>query len=314
MASQGFWFQLRYSLSGSGSKGTAMFHLLRMGARLLVFLLIVAVGFAVYLMKRTGSEHYRESFEASLKEGLTASEIELGGFSRTQGQMIISSLALQGGDDTFYSALEARNVRFRMGLLDGIGAIGGEWDTGVIEMSRLDMDLRAGADDAESSKNLAESLFRKYSNLQVNGMEIADASIRWGYSERTKGSITNSSVQVQRLDNRLRLHFRGGYFSQNWFRKLEIVNLVVNCDTDGFVFEKAELKKGTGTVNFTGLKVIGGERPLVEGTLKMRNLNLEGLLPLAQRSFVEGTISGEFQVSGSTNTTEGVGFAGQVML
>ena len=39
VANQGFWFQVRYSMSGSGMKGRAMFHLLRIGFRLLVFLL-----------------------------------------------------------------------------------------------------------------------------------------------------------------------------------------------------------------------------------------------------------------------------------
>lgn len=311
VASQGFWFQLRYSLSGSGSKGTAMFHLLRMGFRLLVFVLIVAAGFWVYLVKRTESKHFNDGLSDSLKSGLTASDIEVSGFSRSQGEMVIAALAAQGGNDTFFSSLEARNIRSRMGLLDGIS---GQWDTGVVSVSRMEVDLRAGADDADSAKQMAESLFRKFHNIRLSSMEVADASVRWGYSERTKGAISNSELQVQRLDNSLKLRFRGGTFSQNWLRKLEIVDLVISCDPEGMVFEKALLKKGQGSVDFSGLRVTGGERPVLDGAMKIRKVELEGLLPLAQRSFVEGTLSGEFRVSGSTNTTDGVAFAGLVTL
>lgn len=315
VASQGFWFQLRYSLSGSGSKGTAMFHVLRMGFRLLVFLLLVAAGLWFYLIKRTESEAFREGLAESLKAGVTASDVELIGFSRNQGEMLISSLALQGGNNTFFSALDARNIRCRMGLLDGLGtSVSGEWDTGVVSVGLLEMDLRAGADDAESAKQLSEVIFRDYRNTRVSSLEIADASIRWGYSERTKGSISNSVLTVQRMENSLKLHFRGGTFSQNWLRKLEIVNLVISCNPDGLVFEKAEMKKGQGTVDFSGLKVAGGERPELDGGLKIRKIDLETVLPAAQRSFVEGSLSGDFRVSGSTNTTEGVAFAGTVTL
>ncbi|RYD23425.1 MAG: hypothetical protein EOP88_04255 [Verrucomicrobiaceae bacterium] len=311
VASQGFWFQLRYSLSGSGSKGTAMFHLLRMMFRLMVFLLIVAVGFWFYLVKRTESKAFTEGLKNELKAGLTASDIEVSGFSRSQGEMVIGALAAQGGNNTFFSSLEARNIRSRMGLLDGIH---GEWDTGVVSMSRMEVDLRAGADDADSAKQMAESVFRKFRNVRLSSLEVTDASVRWGYSERTKGSISNSALQVQRLDGNLKLRFRGGTFSQNWLRSLEIVDLVISCDPDGLVFEKALLKKGAGTLDFSGLKVTGGERPVLEGSMKIHKLDVEGLLQPLQQSFVEGSFSGDFRVSGSTNTTDGVGFSGQVTL
>ena len=51
VANQGFWFQIRYSMTGSGTKGTAMFHLLRMGFRLLLFLIVAAIGTWVYLVR-----------------------------------------------------------------------------------------------------------------------------------------------------------------------------------------------------------------------------------------------------------------------
>ena len=311
VASQGFWFQIRYSMTGSGSKGTAMFHLLRLGFRLMIFLLVVAAGAWIYLVKVTESEKFSKSLESSIKSGLFASDAEMEGFSRTQGQLVISRFACQGGNDTFFTSLEARNIRCKMGLLDGTT---GQWDTGVVAITTLDMELRAGADDEESAAMLSSALFDRSQDVLINTVEVARASLRWGYSDRTRGNIENSALRVQRHADGMTLNFKGGNFSQNWLRNLEIVNLVVVCDREGLRFETAEFRRGQGSVSLTGLKVVGGERPMVSGTAKIRKLGLEDAVPSALRSFIEGSISGNFAISGSTNTSDGIGFAGQVIL
>lgn len=311
VANQGFWFQVRYSMTGTGGKGATMFHLLRMAFRVMVFMVVVAAGTWIYLAKRTETKRFNDGLRESLKSALSASELELKGFSRVQGQLEINRLACKGGSETFYTSLEARNLHCKMGFLDGLA---GQWDPGTIAISMLDVELHAGADDAESAKNLSEALFKKSKDVLINSMEITDATLRWGYSERTWGSIENSVLKVQRLENGLKLNFAGGTFSQNWLRRIGIVSLVVVCDPDGLTFERAEFQQGRGTVDFSGLRVTGGERPLVEGVAKIRRLGLDSVVPLALRSFVDGSISGDFKVSGSTNSSDGIGFEGQVAL
>ena len=311
VANQGFWFQVRYSMTGTGGKGAAMFHLLRMASRVMVFMLVVAAGTWVYLAKRTETKRFNDDLQASLQAGLSASEIELKGFSKVQGRLDINRLACKGGNETFFTSLEARNIHCKMGFLDGLV---GQWDPGTIAISRLDVELHAGADDAESAKNLSEAFIQKSQDVLINSMAITDATLHWGYSERTRGSIENSVLKVQRLENGVKLNFVGGTFSQNWLRRIEIVSLVVVCDPDGLTFERAEFRRGQGTVDFSGLRVTGGERPLVEGIAKIRKLGLDSVVPLALRSFVEGSISGDFKVSGSTNSSDGIGFEGQVSL
>ncbi|MES2438205.1 MAG: hypothetical protein V4584_04025 [Verrucomicrobiota bacterium] len=298
-------------MTGSGSTGTAMFHLLRMGFRLLIFLLIVAAGGWIYVVKMTQSEKFQDGLKGRLKSGLAASEMELKKFSRSQGELSIGRLASQGGKETFFTSLEASGIRCKMGFLDGVY---GTWDAGTVSIAKLDMELRAGADDADSAKMLSKSLFSKSADVVVDVLEVADASLRWGYSDRTKGGIENSMLKVQRLENGLKLSFRGGTFSQNWLRKLEIVELVINCDPDGMTFEKAQLRSGPGTVDFSGLKVVGGERPSVSGVAKIRKLGVENMVPAALKGFIDGSLSGDFRVSGSTNSAEGIGFEGRVDL
>ena len=311
VANQGFWFQVRYSMTGSGTKGTAVFHLLRMGFRLLIFLLVAAVAGWIYLVKRVDRPGFVEEIRTALQTGLSGSDSEMRGFTQIQGQLGISRFACEGGDETFFSSLEARNIHCKMGLFDGLGGL---WDPGVIAISKLDMELRAGADDAESSKKISKAIFKQFPNLVINNFEVGDATLRWGYSERTRGEIVGSVLKVIRSEATIKMIFHGGTFSQNWLDQLEIVNLVVVCDQEGIAFEKAEFRRGGGSVDFSGLKVDGGERPMVKGTAKIRNISLEHVLPSALRSFVEGSLSGDFQVFGSTNSLDGIGLMGQVTL
>jgi hypothetical protein len=311
VANQGFWFQVRYSMASNGMKGAAMYHLLRISFRLLVFLLVATAGYWVYLVKRTESEAYMETMRVSLQNGLSGKNSEIRGFSESQGQMTINRFSCEGDNQTFFNTLEARNIRAKKGILDGFTS---KWNPGTVSMFRLELDLRAGADDAESAANISKALFKKFEKIQLENIEVTDASIRWGYSERTRGSIFNSLMKVQILDQGMKLHFKGGTFSQNWLKKLEIVNLVVSCDAEGMLFETAEFRYGEGTLDFSGLRVQGGERPSLRGIAKIRNLDLECMIAPALRNFVQGSISGDFRVSGSTNSPEGVGFEGMVAL
>jgi hypothetical protein len=311
VSNQGFWFQVRYSMSGKGMKGRAMFHLLRLGFRLLIFMLIAAVAGWVFLIKRTDTQRFSKSLQSGLQEGLSATDLEMRGFDRVQGQLEIGRLAAEGDKDTFFTTLEAKTIRCKMGLLDGLHGV---WKPGIISIARLEVDLRAGSDDAESARSLSESIFRKSALVDVSAFEVAGVTLRWGYSERTQGSIENSALKMQRTETGWRLSFKGGTFSQNWLRQMDIVSLVVLCEPGGLVFEKAELKQRKGTVDFSGLRLIGGERPEVEGLVRVRNVVLEDILPAALRTFLEGSISGDFKVFGSTNTSDGIGFEGQVVM
>ena len=311
VSNQGFWFQVRYSMAGSGVSGRAMFHLLRMAARVMIFFLMIAVGFWIYLMKRPGTESFAKGLRDNLESGLSATELEIRGIQQLQGRLKIARFAAHGGTETFFDALEARNIQLKMSLLDDLI---GTWQLGNVAISRLELDLRAGTNDAESATKLAETIFRKSAKFEAASFNVADATLRWGYSERTQGAIQSSHLKMQRAGDSWRLHFSGGTFSQNWLHQLDIIDLVVIVENNGLTFEKAELKNGTATIKFPGLKVASGERPEVSGIVKIHKLPLDRVLPPTSHNFIEGNISGEFKVFGSTNSSDGIGFDGQVVM
>jgi len=315
IANQGFWFQLRHSVGNSGTRGNITYHMLRLAFRLAIFVAIIAVGSVYYLVKRTDQNAFRIELRQSISESLGANQLAMRGAKRSQGRLEISRLASEGGPGTFFEFIEIRNLSCRMGLFDGLAEnLTGAWDPGTIAIHRLDIQLRAGTDTPEYSANIGDIIFREYENTRIQNIDIASANIGWGYSERTRGRIDNTVVQIRREENNWRMTLRGGEFTQNWLSGFEVVEIIVVCSPDGIVFEKAELRQGSATVDFTGLSVAAGDRPEVKGTVRVRGISLEPILPPAARSFIEGRISSDFSVSGSTNSAEGVAFDGMIVM
>ncbi len=228
-----------------------------------------------------------------------------------RGIFSVSRLAMTGKEGTFFSELELRNLKCNRSILSDFQK---EWDPGVVVISRVDLGLRAGSDSLEAAESIANVYFQDTGRLKLEKIVVNEMSIRWGYSERTRGSIIGSHMTADRLSDGWKLRFKGGTFTQNWLKRLEIEELVVQFGRKGLLFEKAVFKKNEGFVTFLDMKVKAGERPEVSGKMRMRKIDLSSLLPVAIRNFVEGTISAEFNVFGSTNSTEGVGFEGDLVL
>lgn len=311
VSGQGFLFQLRFSLSGAGDKGAVTFHILRLTMRLFLFLVVMAVGGLVFLIKQTESVSFQQEIEDAFLKRLGGVELQMQGLVSNRGQFTVSRLAMTGTEGTFFSEMEIRNLKCKRGIFTGLSKV---WDPGIINISRVDLSLRAGSDSPETAKEMADVYFQEMGGLKLQSIVVKDMSIRWGYSDRTRGSIINSNMTVDRLPDGWKLRFSGGTFSQNWLKRLEIEDLVVQIGKDGFIIEKAVFKKNEGSVTFHDIEVKAGDRPEISGNIKVRNVNLSGLLPIAIRNFVEGKVSSEFKVFGSTNSSEGVGFEGDLNL
>ena len=286
VAAQGFWFQIRHSISGGGSKRTAVYHLLSMGFKVFLLCIVIAAGAGYYLASRSKSKGFQKSLSESIKSGLTATKAEVTSPAKKGNELWIRRFVAEGGDKTFFNCLEAKNVRCQMGLFSGIW---GKWDTGIILISRLEMELRAGADDETSAQLIADAFFKKSSTIAVDSLEVDETSLFWGYSARTRGSIENSHLMAQRSDDQQswKLKFKGGKFSQGWLNQLDIVDLLIVCSPQGIFFEKAEFRHHDGTVDLSGLKLTGGAKPKIEGIAKVRKLDLDTILPTAPKDFVK---------------------------
>jgi hypothetical protein len=330
ISNQGFWFQLRFSMSGGGAS-SVLFHLLRIGFRVLLFLILAGIGGWIYLYKRVEAKDFPRKLTESIGHHVGASESRIEGFSRCQGEFNLRRIACVGGPDAFYNGFEAGNITCRMGLLDGLTGI---WRPGPMRIKRLDMEIRTGANDAESAARRGEAFLKSFPKFELSTIEVSEASLHWGFAkifdpriragltEPARGGIIKSKMTVQRTETGYRLLFQGGTFSQNWLEELEIVELTATIGPEGIQIEKGEFlakvsddtQRPVGTVSMLGVKVSGGDRPQVSGTVSFKRVPLEMLLPARVQGFVEGSISCDLKLSGSTNTSDGVGYEGQVVM
>jgi hypothetical protein len=311
IASQGFWFQLRHSMSGGGGWSVTLNHLLRLSFKLAIALVVAAGGFGLYLVKRVDSEAFLKSLDAGIAKGLSAKDAQVDDFARIQGVAHIRRMAAEGGEGSIFRDFHAGNIRFKMGLLAGMS---GRWDAGTLQAKWMSIDLKAGADSPEQSALLGDALLREWPGFEFSSIEVDEASLRWGYSQQTSGRIDGSHLVATRSPGGWRLVFHGGTFSQNWLRQLQIVELVIECGRDGLKVVKGDFTGGGGTVVLENFEVKGGHKPELSGRVELSKVELGALLPEPVTHYVEGVISAELEVSGSTNTLEGVQFEGDITL
>lgn len=309
IAAQGFWFQLRHSTGKSvvAKMGNRLLHL---GIRLLVIVLLVVAGIGIYLVKRVDSRDFREGLHDAAAAALGAESAEVTGFQRERGKAYVHRLTAEGGTNSFFTKIEARGVRYEMGLLDGLM---GEWEAGPVTITAARIEAKAGAADEEELAAVSESLFGEHDWFDFPMLEVLDATVLWGYSERTRGMIQGSHLIVQRLADGWRLQFRNGHFTQNWLRRLEIEEMVVNVVPGELIIESARFRREGGNLTLAG-RVVSGLRPTLEVKAQFEGMPLRALVPREARAFVEGTISGEAMLTGSTNSQDGVAFDGEIVL
>ncbi len=321
VAKQGFWFQLRYSMAGGGSS-VVMYHLLRLFLRVLIFLVVVTAICLIFLVRRTDQISFKTKLRDQIISGFDCQAGQMRSFNRSQNKASIRYLKLEGGPDSFINSCEASGITFRMGLLDGVI---GTWDANQIGVDRMSLNVKAGAETQDEAQALGRSLSKRFESLRFQALECKNTRIAWGYSSRTMGSIAQSQMSVIRTQEGWRLRFTGGTFTQNWLRNLQIRELILVCTDDAVIVEKGEFSvknsdyelasdQQIGKVSFAGVRVKGGLRPEFSGSVTFENLPLEQLLSETYHGYVEGSISGDLKISGSTNSPDGVGLAGRVSL
>lgn len=295
---QGLWFQLRHAADGQ----TIAARLVRVVARLALVVIVVLLLGWLYLVKRVEGEGFKADIATALEQSFRAKSCEVGDIRKERDMVTIASIKAEGDQNAFFHKMSARVIRLNMDLTDGFV---GEWDTESVNISQLDLQVKAGdSDDAAAADSFA-ALFIKQDNFSYERIVVDQTNVEWGYSATNRGSISNSTMSVVRDGDTWNIEFKGGMFSQNWLKNLEIQRISVVCDKQGIRITEALLHSGVGTIAFT-LNMGSGGQPQANGTVDLTSVPLKTLLPMRYHDWIEGTISGKGKISGSTNSQEGI--------
>ena len=297
---QGLWFQLRHAADGQ----TVAARLVRVFIRLFILLAICCLLLWAYLVNRVESNVFNDEIRVAIEHSLKADNCEVEQITKLRDNITIASVAADGGDESFFHKAEARLIRLNMHIINGLI---GKWNAGSINISQLDLEVKAGErDDAAAAKSFS-ALFQKYEDFEFERILVEKANIEWGYSTTNRGAISNSLMSVVRDGEAWNIELEGGTFSQNWLRNLEIKKMTVICDKQGVHIKNATLALGSGIIEFS-LGMGSGGQPDVNGELTMTSMPLNGMLPEQYADWLNGSISGKGTISGSTNSQEGVVF------
>lgn len=308
---QGLLFQLRYAGTVRGARRDVLGSVLRLAVRLVILLVLLGVAFWVFLLKRVDLQSFRKDLDHNMTSTLGCEELELRGVRHRRGSLELSAVNAIGGDTSFFEDLELRGVKMLMGLADGIFT---PWNSEVLTMQSLKVRLKSGADTDEEASKSYESLFWESADFKVRSIQVSQANLQWGYSESNEGAIVGSRLTAVRQGASWQVVLRGGHFSQNWLQRLEIERIEAELRPDGWVVHEARLKQGEGTVGFTLKLAKGGAVPFIEGSGSFEAFPLGPFIAPEYRDMVDGTLSGSFDVQGSTNSQSGFEILWDVVL
>ena len=293
---------LFYQLFHSGSRRGFIEQLVALGVKVAAVALVLSIAVFIYLYTRVESDSFLTQAEESLVIALKADEAKVKGIKRKNGAVSIKSVILEGGENSFFHKCSARILELAEPPLIPLNDT---WNVGSVKSSSLDVTLKAGDSDDIQAEQVYAELFSNESPLLFNQFESQDVTIRWGYSEQNSGLIENSKLSLRRENDEWLINIEGGTFQFGHFQPMEIRHMKVRCTADKVIIEDAQLDYGQGKLRYkTSVSVAG--QPKLNGDFTLENMPIDILLNEDYEDLVEGTVTGSGEISGSTNTKDGV--------
>ena len=310
VARQGLIFQLMHGGSVQGASSALLGWFAGIAFRVLILVLIGALIILAYIVRRPFSENFSADLKIVVEESLDAGSVVLGPTSRKNGYLEISSLDVVGGGDSFFDRASIRNCKTRMGLLAGVV---NKWRGESIEIERLEMAIKSGSDEPDGA-GAFEAIFQQGDDFSFERVEVADASLSWGYSELTAGRIENAKLSAQRNEDGWRLTVTGGTFSQNWLKGLSIEVLECRLTREGVQIVEGRMRSGSGAVTLVAEVRGPVTDPQVTGSGEMKNLPFAQSLTPEVEAFVRGSLSGSFNLGGSPYSSSGIAINAEIVM
>ncbi len=299
IGSQGILFQLRYA------RTTGVHSIFKQLGTLLVrlvitFALLVGVGYFL-VGKYFEGENYEKKIGGQLQKAMGASEIEAKGFARSRGNGGYRNVSLEGGESSFFYGAKMTGLNAPLSYLTGLTQ---KWAPDSVNIDEADFSLRAGGERDEMMEGYS-GVIESFQGGGITSIIVSDFSCDWGYSKLTYGRIANSRFQADLEDGKWIISLTGGTYQQNWLSDFEIESGNLIVDPSGLEVVSLSLRNRQGTLELAGS--VGGPLEMPEFDLNgvFSDLEVDQFLEVEGvdvREFLEGHISGDLKITGSTNS------------
>ncbi len=327
ISKQGLMFQFSHN-TGAGSMFPKICGLV---FRLIILAVLGLVCFWFYLTNQPNSASFRDSVIEQVQKGMHAGEVEIKNITRDKGkllsgEMLISNVALGESDHTFFedwhvieedvsvvgrrSMIERKKTATFQGVnlspLDlGDNYFSG-WSAKEMKIQKMELKLKTGADTDDLAKAAYSTLFTQYESLDIDAIQIFDATLLWGHSETSSGSIKGARLDIVKGVDSWEINVTDGTFSHGWLRDAGINSMKVICKKSGEVnIESASLSLGVGSLSFSASIQIKAQ-PELTGNYSFENVEVLDLIGRSYESWLDGNIIGKGELNGKLNSAEGI--------
>ncbi len=154
-----------------------------------------------------------------------------------------------------------------------------------------------------------------FGRVALEGVTCDDATLTWGSSIVTRGTLSHVEVDATRSGNEWTLVLSPkGTLEQNWLRPLQLGGGRLRVDAKQLHFDELKFRLGeTGQGSLTGAVALG-EVPRLDLTMKAERLPLGQLVGEEFEPFISAQATGTLKIGGSTNQSSGVSTIGTLAL
>lgn len=295
---QGILFQLRYART-VGSR--SIFRHVG-GATIKLLLLLVVLGVCSFfgLKRYFRSPGYQDKIAAQITDAMGAEEIEVSGFFRNVNSGEFHRLEVKGGAKSFFYEADFEDFSGVFSYLTGVTE---SWRPSTVRMQKADVRLKAGGDQEEMELGFS-SVIESLNGNGISQIKVDDCSFDWGYSKLTFGEVRNTSFKATLQGGVWEVELSGGTFQQNWLGPLEIESAALRIDEKGIEVDSLKLRMDEGSVTLEGRISGPANVPTFDLSGRFTFLPLENFLRIQginTREYIEGRISGDLAISGSSN-------------
>lgn len=298
IGNQGILFQLRYART-VGSRSLFK-NIGGVAVRLLIIAVLLA-GLGYFILERHfSSEGYQEKITGQVTAALGADEVEAKGFSRQQGSGGFRDLEVEGGESSFFFNAKFDDLSAPFAYLAGVTE---KWAPDTVKIARASVSLKSGGTKDEMSAAFSRIL-DSLGGQGITLINIDSFSCDWGYSKLTHGRIEDTDFRAILDNGKWEIVMKGGKFWQNWLRGFSIKESKMIVDENGIEVQSLSLVLGSGTLELSGEIEGPIETPEFDFKGEFSSLPVEKLIQVDSvntREYIEGTISGQLEIGGSTN-------------
>lgn len=319
--------------------------------RLGVLALLGGVVYWVMLRSHLGSAEFSRHMAREAQALLQAESVKLPPLSWRGDKASVRQFSATGGDGAFFRTLEAENVGFRVplamlwgkewklrrleasaikvelrsgglaGAAEGErGEPGGPHPFGAPDVSAPEIELNL---EGPSSKETMEDIrllkdgmgvAPRLQELSVSSIDASRFHAGWGITSATRGELKDGQgFAMSREDGgHWLIELASGEWSQNWLKGLRLSKLRALCASEAVDFEETQVRLGEGTGTLHG-RVLLGQTPTLDLTLKMQDFPLSSFLPEPCDKFLSLRAGGELKLGGSPNRASGITVSGRLV-